>query len=190
MVKIRNRCSGSNDNNPITSSAGSRYDKSKYPDWLKSLSDDELDKYFEDHPNSKYAKNSRAGKTDDPTADDPNETHSKPLIQRLTFKGWASSAPKKDVRKRKEDYSDMMDDLSMDNADIQDIISDLKEQNQDDKESRNETNSPRRKKRYGKKIEKRSDKISKLKSKVTHNQQKIHNLRKRVKLLDKELKSR
>lgn len=89
MARINQSGSASN-SGANNGSGNSRYDKSKYPDWLKSLSDDELDKYFEDHPNSKYAKNSRAGKTDDPTADDPNETHSKPLIQRLTFKGWAS----------------------------------------------------------------------------------------------------
>lgn len=170
-----------------------KYDTSKFPDWLKSLSDSQLDDYFNEHPNSKYlGKNKRGGgeSTDNPANDDPDEQHKLPLIKRLTFGGWAKSAPKKEVRQKKEDYSEMMDDISLDNADIQDVISDLKEQNDDDRETRKETNSPRRKKRMGKRIAKRTERIAALKEKVTKNQERIHKLRKRVRLLDQQLKKR
>lgn len=196
--------------------ATAKYNRSQLPDWLNALNDTQLDKYFMEHPTSKYnpftngvdddededddtGGDTGGGDTgggdnggDDPP--DPNDDdwteHKLPLARRLTFNGWSKSAPTKDVKAKREKYAEALEDLSLDRLDIQDVLEDLVEEQRDDKEARADITSPRRKKRYDKRIDRRANKISKLRQRKSKLGEKTTNLKKKVRRLDKELKSR
>lgn len=190
-----------------------KYNRSQLPDWLNALNDAQLDKYFMEHPTSKYnpftngvdddedEKPRKKKKGDDGIEDtsgedppDPNDDdwteHKLPLARRLTFNGWSKSAPTKDVKAKREKYAEALEDLSLDRLDIQDVLDDLVDEQRDDKEARADITSPRRKKRYDKRIDRRANKISKLRQRKSKLGEKTTNLKKKVRRLDKELKSR
>ena len=174
----------------------SKYNRSTFPDWLNTLSDEHLDKYFADHPTSKYNPFTD-GQGDDEdndsgssARDDDWTEHKRPLALRLTFTGWSKSAPTKEVRDSRNKYIESQEDLDLDRLDIMDIIKDLQDEQKDDKESRSDTSSPRRKKRLTVKIDRRAKKISKLKARISKLSEKSAKLKKRIRLLDKELKKR
>ena len=170
----------------------SKYNRSQFPDWLNTLSDAHLDKYFADHPTSKY--NPFTDGQGDEEEETPSEQewteHKLPLARRLTFTGWSKSAPTKEVKEKRNKYVESQEDLDLDRLDIMDIIKDLRDEQSDDKESRSDTTSPRRKKRLTVRIERRANKIAKLKARVSKLSEKSSKLKKRVRLLDKELKKR
>ena len=183
------------------------YNRSQLPDWLNALNDAQLDKYFMEHPTSRYnpftngvddddtgGGDNGGGDTGGDDPPDPNDDdwteHKLPLARRLTFNGWSKSAPTKEVKAKREKYAEALEDLSLDRLDIQDVLEDLVDEQRDDKEARADITSPRRKKRYDKRIDRRANKISKLRQRKSKLGEKTTNLKKKVRRLDKELKSR
>lgn len=186
----------------------SKYNRASLPDWLNTLTDANLDKYFAEHPTSQYnpftngggsggsspAGGGSGGASNDPPPDNDEDDdwteHKLPLARRLTFNGWSKSAPTKEVKARRDKYAESQEDIDLDRVDILDVIKDLREDQAEDKQNRSDTNSPRRKRRLTSKIEKRADKLTKLKGHVSKLKDKSNKLKKRIRLLDKEIKKR
>lgn len=184
-----------------TKTVASKYNRSSLPDWLNTLTDANLDKYFAEHPTSQYNPSTNGGGSGggsggadtDPPEDDEDDDwteHKLPLARRLTFTGWSKSAPTKEVKGRRDKYAEAQEDIDLDRVDVADVIKDLREEQAEDKESRSDTSSPRRKKRLTSKIDKRANKISKLRGHLSKLKQKSAKLKKRVRMLDKEIKKR
>lgn len=176
----------------VLKTVASKYNRSSFPDWLNTLSDEHLDKYFADHPTSKYNPftDGQGDEGGDSEQEDDWTEHKLPLARRLTFTGWSKSAPTKEVKERRNKYVETQEDYDLDRLDIMDILKDLRDEQADDKESRSEATSPRRKKRLTVKIDRRAKKIGKLKARITKLSEKSAKLKKRIRLLDKELKKR
>ena len=175
----------------LKTTASSRFDRSQFPQWLDSLSDDQLDEYFAEHPTSKYnpANSQGNNQSNDPPADEQTE-HSLPLYKRLTFNGWSKSAPTAEIREKSTKFKETVQDLDLDRLDLLDKIADIKDQIAEDKESKAETDSVRRKKRLTKRIFNNREKVSKYRAKLTKFKDRTSTLKKRAKALDKELKGR
>lgn len=166
--------------------ATSKFDRSSWPDWLNTMSDDQAEAYFAEHPTSIY--NPDSAQQQEET--DFENKHRLPLYRRLTFSGWAKSAPTKELKEKVAELNDRKDELADKLADVKDILDDLKDQQGLDRQVAQSTSSDRKKERMNNRIDRRNQKIAKVKSRVAKLRNSLSLAKKKVTDIKRQLAKR